>query len=934
MIKYGSLFQRAFNVYPGELKNALLFAILGFLWTFGTTCALKFADALFLIHVGAQSLPQLYTMTSCVMILIASILLYAFHQFSSYRIFLTTLLVGIVFYCIILGYLYLNETENIWLWYALRIAGSVFFLVMTTCYWTFVDQYHNLQDAKRLFTLFSSTLFMGIAATGLVMSSGILTLPNLMILIIFLFASTFFWIKKITKTVPLVIHEDAEPEGQGTEHAHSFKYLAQSILSSRFTLLLMISNFLIQLLLITTEYNYMTSFQNYFASQPTDILGGGTEAQLTLFLGHWLAIVSCCDLIFGLFIYSRLVRRFGVTSLLFTTPTLLMGAFAGWSLSSTLLFPIIGLFVVEGTLYVIDDNNFNLLLNAVPSKLKYKIRVIIESFFEPVGTLVSSIMLHLFQNQSKILGFILASILLLIALGLRSQYLKALFFNLSENAIHFQRTLRDWLNRMSRKEQTLAEHRLLAILKSGDDQAQLFACEGLLAFENRTLLKRLFTYASQMSSPAKIKLLNLLEKSLFAKEDIVLDHLQSWVEKKPELQGAVYFYMAKQGLLHPDKAVAALKSDDILLQGAAIIALKTSLADLPAQTVANNRTLAMQYLYSLLESQNEEEIGMGLHLLGINGEFQDIDILLSFLENPSLKIARTAAQSIAECDAIDLIRHPPLLLACLNRSSDNDIRLSCLRALGKSNDSSLVGAIIESSIHFRPNERRLIESIIYKMGLKTVPTLIALTKNTQLHDRCRMLAGRILRRLSLPQLRANLTTIIQLEIERAYFYFIHYCTISSRYPDLDLTLLRQTLVTGYQSVFDFIIQLLGAAGEVEDVELLARSLRSRNPKVRSQAVETLEKTCEPSIFRLLQPLLEDLPYEEKIRNYGNKLVNSPLSLTELLDKMSESSAQMDRIMAATLKYQLNLPNWRESLRKQMLQQDEIFHHFAYELLDA
>ncbi len=65
-----------------------------------------------------------------------------------------------------------------------------------------------------------------------------------------------------------------------------------------------------------------------------------------------------------------------------------------------------------------------------------------------------------------------------------------------------------------------------------------------------------------------------------------------------------------------------------------------------------------------------------------------------------------------------------------------------------------------------------------------------------------------------------------------------------------------------------------------------------------------------------------------------KLGNQALSLTELLDRMSLSSAQVDQILAATMKYHLDLPNWRETLRQQMSQQDEIFHHFAYELLET
>lgn len=930
------LLQRIFSIYPGEERHAFLFAFLGFIWAFGATCALKFADALFLLHVGAESLPQAYTLTSCGMLGLSIILLYSFHHFSSYRIYLTTLVLGMTFYLFIFTCLLFQfGMHSQWIWYALKLGGFYLFAVLMTCYWTFIDQYHHLQDAKRLYSLFSSSIFLGAASTGLLMRSGLLDLDHLIIVIISLLSLTYFWVHKIVRDISLVAHEDSEQEGQVHENGHYLKFFFKSILSSRFTLLLMTSNFLIYLLLVTTEYNYMFTFENYFANQHDNDVGGGTEASLTLFLGQCLASVSVGNLFFGLFIYSRLVRRFGINSLLLITPTLLIIAFTGWSLSTSLFFPLIGFFVVEGTLYVIDDNNFNLLLNAVPAKLKYKIRIIIESFFEPIGMLTSALLLSFFQDQSKLLGLILSICALCIALALSATYLKALFFNLSANAIHFQRRVTDWIYKMTDKQQKTAEMRLLGIFKLGDEQAQLFACEGLLAFEDPTILKRLLSYASHMKAGTKMKLVHLFEQSTFAKNSLVLDALQEWIQQDfdPQLRSTVYFYLAKQGLLHPEKILGEIKSADIQLQGAAIIALKKSLAYLPPTTAAYNRTLAAHYLQLLLNSSNKEELCMGLQILGIEGDAHDIDILISYLRHPSLAVARSAAKSMAQAEFLDSIRQAPLIIDQLSQISDPEVRLSCLKALEKVNDSSLVDDIIQASLHFRPHERRITEEVIFKMGLRTVPALLSITRDTHVPDRCRLLAGRILGRLALPQLRANLSDIIRQEIERAYFYFYHYHTVQSLNPELDLSILQDVLITDYHSVLDFIIQILGVAGEVEDEELLSRSLRSRNPKVRSQVVETLEKTCEPQIFRLLQPLVDDLPYEEKIRFYV-KPEHKSLSLNHLLDKMSESSAQIDQIIAATMKYHLDLPNWRESLRQQMSRQDEIFHHFAYELLDS
>lgn len=929
------LLQRLFHLYPGEEKNAFLFAFLGFLWAFGVTCALKFADALFLLHIGAESLPQAYTLTACGMLVIACLLLYAFHHFSPYQIYLTALSIGIASYLFFGTCHFLGIGENsAWFWYVLKLAGFFLFSVLMTCYWTFIDQYYHLQDGKRLYSLFSSMIFLGAAGTGLLMNLGVLDLNYLFFLIFFLLTISCLWVYKIKHSIPLVVHEESGHQGEIHEGGSPFKFLIKSILSSPFTLLLMTSNFLAYLLLVITEYNYMFTFQNFFASQDLSQIGEGTEAQLTLFLGQWLATVSIGNLIFGLFLYSRFARRFGISKLLMVTPLLLIFSFTGWSLSSSLFFPLVGFFVVEGTLYVIDDNNFNLLLNAVPSKLKYKIRVMIESFFEPIGILTSALLLSFFQNHSKLLGLILATLSLMIALALRSRYLKALFFNLSENAIHFQRRVADWMEKMSEKEQKGAERRLLGILKSGDEDAQLFACEGLLSFQNPSLLKQLLNHASQMKTSAKIQLISLLEKSPFAMHTLVLDALQEWIQEDfdPQLKSAVYFTLAKQGLLHPEKIQGDLKSSDLQLQGASIIALKKSLAYLPPTTAATHRTLAAQELQTLLDATDEEKLCMGLQISGIDGETHDIDRLISYLKHPSIEVARAAAKSLGEAQNLESIRQAPLIIAQLAQLSDPEIRLACLKALTSVNDSSLVNDLIRASLHFRPNERRLTEDIIFKMGLRTVPTLLSMTRDTRLPDRCRLLAGRILGRLALPQLRANLSDMIQQEIDRAYVYFYHHHALPHSHPELDLTILQDVLITNYHSVLDFIIQLLGVAGEVEDAELLSRSLKSRNPKIRSQVVETLEKTAKPTIFRLLQPLVDEIPYEEKIRAYLKRGGKS-LSLTVLLDKMGESSSQMDQIMAAAMKYQLDLPHWRESLRQQMSRQDEIFHRFAYELLE-
>lgn len=814
-------FRKLFGIYPGEERNALIFASLGFLWSLGVTAGLKFADALFLLHIGADHLPGMYTMTSCGMIVLASLLLYLYHYIPVNRIYLCAMAIGICFYlfacfCVVT----LTGTETGWLWYMLRIFGSLFFTVTLTCYWTFIDQYYPLQDAKRLYCLYSSVIFLGYATTGTVMRSGLVDIPVLTLSIATLLAITGTLILWISRNLQPV-HDESHLEDINVvqREKYSLKKLLKTIATSRFTLLLMAGNFMTYVLLVLTEYNYLSSFQHYYDPDGiTALVGNEEDSPLTQFLGQWLAIVSVVNIIFGLFLYSRIIRRYGIGSLLVCTPIIWLVVFAGWSFSDSLFFPILGIFVVEGTLNVIDDNNFNLLLSAIPAKIKNKTRVIIESFFEPVGVFVSSLLLDSSWINSKYLGLGLSACFLTIILFQRRQYVKAIYRNLTEHALHFERSLADWLTPYHTKQ--------LMAYASSNQPLQFFAAKGIAATGDERLLNDFFANVEDLNQKEELR------KSLF-----------------------------------------------------------------PLQAE----------------------------------EFIPMEQLVQMVDDPTT--AHKAARLIARQASPAHLSLAPILVKRLRHLEDSELTVAYLTALGKMESASLAKPIVEASIHFRPNERRLTESIVTKMGPTVITPLFALLKDPSCHDRCRTLAGKILSRLAIKDLREALFEVLTQEIDKAYFYFYHYCTVQKQYPDIDLHLLEEGLLTGYHSSMDLIIQLLGAAGELEDTELLSRALRSPHPKTRSQVVEALEKTCETRLFRLLQPLVMDMPESEKIKLYIRE-DRQPLSLQDIIARLAYSPSPVDQIIVATLKKELNFPHWRDELRVHINDKDPLFQHFVTELLDS
>lgn len=940
------MLRKLFNIYPGEEQNAIRFALLGFLWSFAVSLGWKNSDALFLLNVGAEELPFAYALIACFMIAIASIMIFAYKQYAAHRIFMSVLILGIGFFAAAhFSLRYHWGEESKWLWYILRIFGWIFFTLVNTSYWTFLDQFYHIRDSKRLFSLFLSAIFVGMATTGLIMRTGLLEFQEITLLIIVILIATCAWALKLSKSIQ-PLHGEHDIDAAPASGDQTFRQTVQAVFKSRFTLLLMALNFFIFVSIVLAEYNYMFAFQEAFGGGYDTPIANEEDAPLMLFLGQSIAVVSIFNLIFGLFAYSRLVRRFGLGGTLLITPIILIITYVGWPLDTSLLFPLMAFFVSESTLYVIDDNNFNLMLNGVPTKIKYKIRLIIESFFEPFGTLLSALLLSITAIDSKAVALFFAFILLVISLKLRKLYPKAIYSNLMENAIRFDKTPKEWLPVLSKNERKASESRLLAILKMGDLRAQEFAIEGLLDFEDPTILERMLDVIDQSSSKTKQLLIAKLHKSAFAEEPRVIDQLLAWdlEDNDVELKCTLHLFLAKEGLLSPQKALIDLKSSELKLVSAALIALKRSSAYSNPHSVTELRTQAAQHLQELLGSGDEEAIQMGLTVLSADATSEDINLLIHFLRSGSLPIARQAAQTIAAIATNYDSHFSPRLFDILTTQSDSEIRIALLQALGKIADTSLIYEMILNSVHLRPSERRLMEKIVIQMGLRTVPTLLSIVKDASLHERCRLLAGRILGKIALPQLRANLYPIFNDEIQRAFFYYYHYLTIQETYPEYDLHVLKDALLAGYHSVMDFIIQLLGVSGEIEDSELLSRSMRSANPKVRSQVIETLERTCDTSLFRLLQPLVDDLPLAEKLRYYGKPRFtlegsndDSPEGdngLEELLSWMRLSPSLTDQVAAAAVSASLKLPHWQQTLKQQMRGKEEIFNRFAYDLLEA
>jgi hypothetical protein len=361
----------------------------------------------------------------------------------------------------------------------------------------------------------------------------------------------------------------------------------------------------------------------------------------------------------------------------------------------------------------------------------------------------------------------------------------------------------------------------------------------------------------------------------------------------PTVRSAIHFYFAVHRLSRADQMLPYIDSEHLHLRAAALLTLKT----FPEKI--SHSLLALEKLKSLLNSTDEKEICMGVMLLGVEKRGDNLNELLPYLNSGKTNVSRAAAKAISLCTDASSGAFGPLILSALSFTTDPEVRKWLLRALEKIGDLQLMRELILASSHFRPSERIQIEEMGAKFEDELIPLASQLLEDTRVHIRCRLLAGKILGRISLPTLRHLLRPLIVEEIERAHFYFYH----SKKCPHVqgeERSILENALAASYKSAIDFAIQLIAIAGSLDECEVLSQAIWSKNRKIRAHAIETFEKSADSSLFVLLKPFLDERRPDELLRSYLKKEEN-PLRLHELLDFMEQSPSLANQIVSRTLK---------------------------------
>lgn len=194
------------------------------------------------------------------------------------------------------------------------------------------------------------------------------------------------------------------------------------------------------------------------------------------------------------------------------------------------------------------------------------------------------------------------------------------------------------------------------------------------------------------------------------------------------------------------------------------------------------------------------------------------------------------------------------------RSQDRAARAEAIALLSAGRDLEALPRILDRASWLSPADRHDVEAMITGWGDTAIPRLVSAIPDRTFRYRGRAMAARALAQLSYPLFSSQLDALVRAELERAEPRFalaeaLEAMPHPTRATRLLARLQRQLIGKGT----DFVIELLALGGRLPDFDLLIVSLHSKNPKVRGNAIETIENGVDRATFHLLKGLLDDRP---------------------------------------------------------------------------
>lgn len=872
--------QKLFKVHRAEGRKVLHFALLGALLEAGVSLGISTADSLFLVHVGAQRLPVVYLLLPLIMVAFTPCFSYVATRYgidAQFKISLMALAGGGLLCFLVASSGSVSSTIP---FYIIKLYASLWAISLFTLYWNYVDRYFDMLDAKRLFSVFA-----GGSAFGAALGGGMVTLLARVLPVEHLFLA---WSLVAVGSFPVILlinrrWRKIEPEIETEKAGFLEQTVEVSRIMNRSRYVVLLNLILIGTVFLSTicEFQYLGIFS----------ASAGKE-QLAVLFGTLFALTNVFNLIVNFFLFSRAVVLFGVRNLALVQPLTFLAAFAflygsyGWSAA------VLGFFAYQGIQCSIDNNNWNFIMNGVPGHYKSQVRTFSEGISEPVAASFAGLFLFvgaplMTHGQISLTGLAASLVLVAVALLLRGDYLSAIMTNLKREWLDFSRSDQELLTRLDDAE----VEELQRLAAEGEADAARAAIRFMTIIDKRLAVDSLLTFFDRTRNGDKRKLHSLLSEIIEDADVEVLTTLVRALGRHEIVSESTFIeVLGAQGLVQSELLSSLLGSSDPWQRAAAAVARWNSW-DL------NEGVRAMTVIDELLAGSGQDQLA-GIRALGQMRQGRYAHFLVQFLHQGN-SVARyealSAIRSLVDRESGHLV---PEILEIVRDGSGRQ-RDVAIDVLGKIKDSGCIRPLLSLDRGLTPFERRKVEKLILDIGLGSVPTIVAILGDPGFDYQARSIAARTLGKLAFPQFEALLPRLIRTELERAYRYlYFHYILRHRIEHSSGIDVLSLFYRDAQQSIVEFVLEILTIGGRLPDFEMISSSLRSTSPRVRANAIESVEQACSRDVFNLLLPLVARADLEEAATVYMRRFRGEKADPAAIVEQALDGSFDLECSAAA------------------------------------
>ena len=866
--------------------------------TIGTTAG----DTLFLSNIGVESLPYIYIIMPLIMFLYASVFSYFISKVGIKKllyasVYIVSTIALVLFFAISMRDS-LSEFQITALYYVIKIFTTVVYIAFYSLYWNYADLYFDMSESKRVFAYLAAGTAIGVIIGGLTVSLstellGVSYLFLLWMLLGLSSVSVIYFINSRYHVLSITSIDDEEDESAWMV----LKKHWSSIIKIRYVSLLAGMVFLVSLLAGITEYQYYDVFSNTY-----------TEEELAILLGWLYAGVNVFNLIVCAFLFNRLVLRIGVTNIAIIQPVVYILTFSFLLLDYGFSAAMLAFFAYQGMAWSVDNNNYNLMFNALPNANRAQLRTILEGLLEPIATALAGVYLIFYASKVpaegvSLVGFLGALILFAIVMFMKKNYLISLVQNLKTEWLDFSRKLRSHLSTFTDKERDTLLGKISASLS-----------------EAISALKIMLVIHDSQSLPALLRIYDLTGGTI--QNDNDLDELkisfESFLEGKNYHQAhtlvqwfnnnnsKVHPHIAEvfayYGLIQPTKIKLYAESADPDLQNIALIASIHS-ADL--QQVA----VTLRSVQDLLDGESIN-IQRGLRVLRFSKNSVYAVTALPYIHHKDAEVRLAAFRTIKATVAESTISFVNPMIQAI-RENEGATREICIHILERINDPICVKPLLLLAPELTPSERRLSEDFITGMGNLIIPTVVSVLSNKDASSISRSLAAKVLYRVAPIQFELIYPDLIKEEIGVAEALKHNESVLASDTRDLsEINVLRRYYRDTRTSKINLILEFLSTAGRLPAYELMINSLGSTNPKIRAFGIETLEQGVDRTLYeRLIEQLNFSTVSESSIERHA-----TTKEIESVVTNAVQSTHPIEKSAALSLIWRSDKSSWIKLIR--------------------